>query len=64
MKVSRSFEMCIGDNQLHWGMRVLKELRAAGVPMIGDLFPQSVETGVLQIETDAIDGQIIYTWIP
>lgn len=50
-------------NEVHAGMHVLKTLREAGVPVVGVLYPQGVESGVLEIERDdlALD-EWVYRW--
>ncbi len=50
------------DQPIHQGMAVLKELRRAGVPVLGILWPEGVQHGELTVTR--VDKQTIYTWVP
>ena len=51
------------DNPVHLGLRTLRNLRDAGVPVIGVLWPVGVESGLLTIgEPDLVTGVIEYRW--
>jgi hypothetical protein len=53
------------DNPIHQGMHVLARLRAAGVPVIGHLWPMGVESGSLTVGVpDLADGVVEYVWRP
>ena len=50
-------------NEVHAGMHVLKALREAGVPAVGVLYVQGVESGVLSIEfEDLAMDEWVYRW--
>lgn len=51
------------ENPVHRGLRTLEELRARGVPAIGVLFVEGVESGTLSISApDLGSGEITYSW--
>jgi formylglycine-generating enzyme required for sulfatase activity len=45
-------------HDVHHGVAVLKELREAGVPVVGALWPRAVEHGVLTLTGNT------YEWTP
>lgn len=52
-------------NPIHQGLHVLERLRGAGVPVLGVLWPEGVESGVLSIEPPDLDsGATPYRWQP
>lgn len=52
------------DNEVHRGMLVLRELREAGVPVVGVLFPLGVERGKLEIEYDElVSDEWVFRWV-
>lgn len=51
------------DHPIHLGIHILNELRAAGVPALGSLWPQGAETGTLSVVCDDLAyGGRIYQW--
>lgn len=53
------------DNPVHRGINTLERLKIAGVPVIGVIFPESVEYGTLVIGVpDLATGEVVYTWEP
>ena len=44
------------------GIHILVELRKAGVPVIGRVWPTGVERGRLTTYTDQLFGDHIYEW--
>jgi hypothetical protein len=44
------------------GVRALEELRAAGVPVVGDLWPMGVTEGELVCHIDPMFGEITIAW--
>lgn len=52
------------DSEVHRGMLVLRELREAGVPVVGSLFPLGAERGVLSVEYDElVSDEWVFRWI-
>lgn len=52
------------DSEVHRGMRVLHELRDAGVPVVGTLFPMGAERGVLSVEYDElVSDEWVFRWV-
>jgi hypothetical protein len=52
------------DNPVLRGLKTLERLRAAGVPVIGVLWPEGVEYGHLELsEPDLGSGEVTYTWV-
>ena len=52
------------DNEVHRGMLVLRELREAGVPVVGTLFPLGAERGRLEIEYDElVSDEWVFRWV-
>jgi len=51
------------DNPVTRGMHILNALRGAGVPVVGTLWPEGVESGSLSVDLDdlAFDGRV-YKW--
>ncbi len=50
------------DHEVHIANWVMSQLKAAGVPMVGVLFPR-VESGTLTVTYDEFDtGDWIYRW--
>jgi hypothetical protein len=48
---------------VHVGNYILRQLKDAGIPMRGTLYPLAPEYGVLEIEADQLTGdEIIYRW--
>jgi hypothetical protein len=48
-----------------YGVFILKELKSLGVPVVGALWPQHVESGTLTVEApDLADGRVRWTWTP
>jgi hypothetical protein len=51
------------ENCIHRGMDALKQLKDAGVPVVGTLFPEGVTYGTLKIGAVDLDtGEITYAW--
>jgi len=51
------------DSEVHRGMLVLRELREAGVPVVGSLFPLGAERGVLSVEYDElVSDEWVWRW--
>jgi hypothetical protein len=50
------------DQPVHQGIRVLEELRAAGIPMVGVLWPMHAVHGQLAVQIK--DGATVYEWAP
>lgn len=44
------------------GTRALEELRAAGVPVVGTIWPMGVTEGELISRIDPMFGEITFTW--
>jgi hypothetical protein len=44
------------------GVKALEELRAAGVPVVGTLWPMGVTEGELVSRIDPMFGEITFTW--
>lgn len=52
------------DSEVHRGILVLRELREAGIPVVGSLFPLGVERGVLSVEYDEIvSDEWVWRWV-
>jgi hypothetical protein len=53
-------------NDIHRGLHVLTQLRKAGVPVLGLLWPIGVESGHLHItvEEDLDGSNRVFTWTP
>lgn len=53
------------SNEVHRNSYVLRELRKAGVPVVGAISILSVEFGImtLSFEDDLDAGKFIYTWV-
>lgn len=49
------------QHEIHIGSYALSELRKAGVPVIGVLFPKWVDNGSLTLASDA-EG-LLFTWV-
>ena len=43
---------------------LLKKLRAAGIPVIGEICVEGVEYGTLTVETDRTFGDHTWVWVP
>ncbi len=55
----------LSDNPVHRGMNVLDQMRRAGIPATGVLYPEGVESGVLSISApDLCTGEVLVTWAP
>lgn len=50
------------DQPVLIGVEVLKKLRAAGVPVVGTLWPMGVTEGELISHIDPMFGEITFTW--
>ena len=50
------------EHEVHTGIYTLKQLREAGVPVVGVLWLGSVERGALTVEDDLATGDRLYTW--
>jgi hypothetical protein len=48
------------DQPILLGVFVVRQLRAAGIPVLGSLWPAGVENGVLSMRVDGND--IVYEW--
>ena len=52
------------DSEVHRGMLVLRELRDAGIPVVGALFPLGVKAGRLEVELDDLaSDEWVWRWI-
>lgn len=52
------------DSEVHRGMLVLRELRDAGIPVVGALFPLGVKAGRLEVEYDElVSDEWVWRWI-
>lgn len=49
-------------NEISSGTEVLRRLRNAGVPVIGNIWPHGVERGRLITTTDTAFGEYVFTW--
>ena len=55
----------LSDNPVHRGMNMLDQMRRAGIPATGVLFPEGVESGVLTLgSSDLCTGEVLVTWAP
>ena len=52
------------ENVIHTNMRVINELKQAGVPVLGATVLQGVSTGALTLWTDRDTNEHVYTWEP
>jgi len=53
------------EHPIMYGVFILKELKSLGVPGVGALWPQHVESGTLTVEApDLADGRVRWTWTP
>lgn len=52
------------ENVIHTNMRVINELKQAGVPVLGATVLQGVSTGALTLWTDRDTDEHVYTWEP
>lgn len=53
------------DNPIHRGMNALALLQQAGVPVIGTIYPEAVESGTLAVSApDLADGTVVWSWAP
>lgn len=52
------------ENVIHTNMRVINELKQAGVPVLGATVLQGVATGALTLWTDRDTDEHVYTWEP
>ncbi len=50
------------DNEVLKGQVILNTLRAAGVPVIGVLFPRGIGRGTLSVFTDEMFDEDVYQW--
>lgn len=51
------------ENVVHRGLHTLEALREAGVPVLGTLWPEAVESGNLTVgEPDMTDGSVTWEW--
>ncbi len=51
------------DSEVHKGMHILSEMRRAGIPVVGVLFPLGVERGRLEIEFDDLaSDEWVFRW--
>lgn len=51
-------------NVIHANMRVIDELKQAGVPVLGATVLQGVATGTLGMWCDDAKGELVYAWEP
>lgn len=51
-------------NSVGLGNEIMTKLRAAGIPIIGVLWPQATENGFLVVTIDEVFGEYIYRWFP
>ena len=50
-------------NPVHRGLRLVKELRDAGIPAFGSISLEGVESGTLSIASpDLVTGEVVYSW--
>lgn len=53
------------ESPIHRGMNALALLVQSGVPVVGVLFPESVEWGSLTVSApDLVEGTVVWTWTP
>lgn len=52
------------ENVIHTNMRVIDELKQAGVPVLGATVLQGVATGTLGMWCDDAKGELVYAWSP
>ena len=51
------------ENPIHRGMNLVAEMRKAGIPAIGELWPEGVESGTLEIDAVDLDtGETEIRW--
>lgn len=51
------------ENPIHRGMDALARLKSAGVPVIGVIYPEAVESGTLSVSApDLVDGNVTWVW--
>jgi hypothetical protein len=50
------------QQQVHQGILTVKELRAAGIPIVGVLWPEYVVQGTLTVTR--ADKETVYEWAP
>lgn len=52
------------DSEVHRGILIVRELRDAGVPIVGSLAPLGVERGVLSVEYDElVSDEWVWRWV-
>lgn len=54
-------QMRVGDHTIHRGVWIMKKLREAGVPVIGELYPEGVIAGTLSMFNR--QDEIVYEWV-
>ena len=52
------------ENVIHTNMRVINELKQAGVPVLGATVLQGVSHGTLGIRLDRETQEYVYAWSP
>ncbi len=53
------------DNDVQFGQIVLDRLRAAGVPVVGNVFLRGVVSGRLDLECDELaSDDWVFRWVP
>lgn len=61
MKITKTILPSPSSNPIHAGTNALNQLRAAGMPIVGVLWPVRAENGTLTVSTDA-GGGLVYEW--
>lgn len=51
-----------GMNTIALGHLLLQEMQAAGVPVVGVLWPMGVTSGVLESTYDEVFEELTFTW--
>lgn len=49
-------------HDIHRGIYLVKQLREAGVPVVGSIWPIGVEHGSLHMATDPVFDELVWTW--
>lgn len=55
-------ELSVQGNETLKGIRIVDKLKAAGVPVIGNISLLGVERGALTLRSDAMFDALVYLW--
>ena len=62
--ITLSVDLSRFDSPIHRDMNLIAQLKNAGIPVIGDIWPEGVESGYLCVYPADLDtGETRYDWI-